>query len=357
MKARYDVQGIIFTTVPHRPSGFPADPDGYTEWIVLSPTKHKVLEAPGYPQRVPKPAGPPAYAIRSAPNMGTGLFATKDIKCGELILAERPLLVSPRNIVQRLPCLANLPADCDVSTATAVVSLEFERQLEMSMARMSPENRAAYKSLLVHPKEGCGPLLGVIQTNSYGVDELFDGPELLPSSENVYAVVTKIGSRINHSCRPNILHKFSLASFSLQFYAEVDIKKGDQFFYSYCAENQSVADRQNQLSGYGFVCTCPACANATPESDKLREEYAQQAKQYCQTIARWNSSTLKRSESAIDPILKFREALIKEGLNASGNYRDLTTRIVQFYSKRGLTEKANAYREEVESYRNGFGAS
>jgi hypothetical protein len=63
-------------------------------WIVNASTKPKVLNATGYPARIPS-TRPDLYEFRSTSDMGEGLFAKHDIKRGEIIFAERPLLVIP----------------------------------------------------------------------------------------------------------------------------------------------------------------------------------------------------------------------------------------------------------------------
>ena len=56
-------------------------------------TKPKVLNAPGYPARIPEHR-PDLYEVKSTPDMGEGVFAKRDIKQGEIIFAERPLLAA-----------------------------------------------------------------------------------------------------------------------------------------------------------------------------------------------------------------------------------------------------------------------
>lgn len=91
-----------------------ASQDGNTEWLVEGLTKRKVLEILAFPQRVPKPTGSPAYTIRQTPDMGLGLFATRNIKVGELILAERPMLVTPRGIFMSSETRAKLMNSVDL---------------------------------------------------------------------------------------------------------------------------------------------------------------------------------------------------------------------------------------------------
>ena len=92
----------VVATIPPRIVGNPPDPDGNTEWIVLGKTKQRVLDANPAQYRfqpVPKPSGgADNYIVKSTPTMGKGVFATRDIKMGDIIFAERPLVIAPRVI-------------------------------------------------------------------------------------------------------------------------------------------------------------------------------------------------------------------------------------------------------------------
>jgi len=129
----------------------------------------------GYSARVPKPRED-LYEVRSTPDMGEGLFAKRDIIRGEIIFAERPLLVLPE-----------LPRG---SSGQGPDSL-----IEAAIAHLPPESQAAFRALSNdYTPDQCGPLLGIARTNNYDLRNLYDGSD---SSAN-YKIVNKIASRINH---------------------------------------------------------------------------------------------------------------------------------------------------------------
>lgn len=196
---------LLMTTIPPRTVEGPDDPDGHSEWIVLGPTKAKVVNHPAYPQPVPKrtpvegDSDGPAYEIKDTPDtaMGKGMFATRDIRVGELIFSERPLLVSPRNI--GVLGALHIPAEQenDMRTVQAVAMYEWEKQLEVAVGRMTEENQKAFRELMNnHKEDGSGPLLGIVRTNGYSIEEFYDGEERTDVS--AYGAVLKLGSRINH---------------------------------------------------------------------------------------------------------------------------------------------------------------
>jgi len=73
--------------------------------------------------------------------------------------------------------------------------LQIERTLELAIGRLPPESQVDYKTLRnVRTDDGSGPLYGVMMTNSYGINKLYDGSD----KDKNYGAVCKIGSRINH---------------------------------------------------------------------------------------------------------------------------------------------------------------
>ncbi|KAF8148417.1 hypothetical protein B0H34DRAFT_758532 [Crassisporium funariophilum] len=303
--------GIIFTTIPATFN----DPDGYSQWIVRGNTKRKVIECPGYPRPIPKPKGrKPAYIIKSTPTMGIGMFAARDIQFGELVMSERPLLVNPRSI--NLPI--RVPDGCTDEQYRQLMMFEWEKQLEVAVGRMEDEDKTAFLDLMNnHKEDGSGPLLGITRTNGYGVAKLFDGPDA--ATPHLYTAVGKHASRVNHSCMPNVTQNFTIPSFSLQFTATKLIKAGEQIFYTYCGKFQSVAERQAELAPYGIVCQCPACANATPQTDALRKNYRQKIEEF-KLLSMQFITDPSRAAEVLDSVLKLKNALDKEGLNVDRCY-------------------------------------
>jgi len=338
---------LLMTSIPSKTLVGPRDPDGHSVWMVLGPTKAKVVNSPGFPQPMPKPKASngiePAYVIKSTPDMGLGVFATRDIKMDELIFAERPLLVSPRSSVG--VTVRNLE-QYDVKTQMAIVMMEWEKLLGAAVGRMEPEDRKAFMELAnSHREDGSGPILGIIRTNGFKVGGIYDGPKERADGNNAYSGVIKIGSRINHSCMPNVLIKFSTPSFSFQCTALVDIKAGEQLFYAYCGVEQSAAKRQLELAPYGIVCSCPACTHATPETDELRTEYRKMAMNYLGKL-----TGRQVAESAIEPVIRFKDALIREGFHYTREYKAMISLLQTLYERIGMKEKARPYKEEYKRY-------
>jgi hypothetical protein len=98
----------------------------------------------------------------------------------------------------------------------------------------------------------------------------------------------------------------------MQFYATRDIEAGEQLFYSYCAADRTVAERQTELAPYSFVCKCPVCVNATPETDKLRTTFEAQIQAFRNIVL---NSESKINQTMLKKALRLEKAMIKEGLD------------------------------------------
>jgi len=189
---------LVITSVPQPVP----DDEIQCAWITEASAKENVLNTPGYPARIPKPRRLDLYEVRPTPDMGLGLFAKRDIKRGDLILAERPLLVAPLG-------MRALQSATQISEFIVSESL-----LEAAIAHLPSESQADYKALHnVHLGDlnlG-GHLLGIALTNAYSIT-LYGSDKTL-----INAAVCKIGSRINHRCLalPFKLPRTWLTSFQL----------------------------------------------------------------------------------------------------------------------------------------------
>ena len=198
---------LLITAIPTRPyTIIPSadDPDGHSEWIVHGPTKAKIVNGPGYLKPVPKPPLPrPSYVVKSSPGKGVGVFATRDIKAGELVLSERPLLVTPKStmgLAMQLNDVMN-EQNYDLETRKAILAMEWEKYLTVAVDRMLPEDKEEFMKLAnCHQHDDDGPISGIVRTNSFMLDGLYDGREEREDGLNTYGGVTKIGSRFNHRC-------------------------------------------------------------------------------------------------------------------------------------------------------------
>ncbi|KAG6829717.1 hypothetical protein H0H93_014351, partial [Arthromyces matolae] len=197
---------------------------------------------------------PPRYRIGPSEH-GTGMFATCDIAMGDLIFAERPVLVMPRKmmILNVDPGAVSVDEIPDAQTIQMHIA-QREKFLEVLVERMEEKDQEEFYELFnSHTEDGSGPILGRVRTNGFAV--IFGDEK---TAEPHSATFLK-GSRMNHSCIPNVTHHFDHASFSLRFHAIRPIKANSELFCSYTTVSFPKSQRSLELLSYGFTCTCPAC--------------------------------------------------------------------------------------------------
>jgi hypothetical protein len=92
---------------------------------------------------------------------------------------------------------------------------------------------------------------------------------------NAFGRVFLLGSRINHSCLPNINFAYNSMLEKETFHAIRDITAGEELTIMYInGTNRTRSQRQAELDKWGFRCTCPACEN-TLQGRKREEKRAQ----------------------------------------------------------------------------------
>ncbi|KAF8995787.1 hypothetical protein BDQ17DRAFT_1545077 [Cyathus striatus] len=229
-----------------------------TEVIARLHINDKILSTPGYPSPLPILNKPPAYKIKHTGTvMGLGMFVTRDINPGDLILVERALFMidltvwvpyydvdAVRTIKKYGPCVpVNLAA--------------LKEHVPMAFERLSEENKKNYLKLAQceadtrHDK-----LVGIFTTNAFGM-LLFEDME-----KDRFGFVAKELSRINHSCVPNCMFIFNIPSFAIYLRAGKTIKKGEQIFLSYRGvdDNFTFAARKSFLQKFSITCKCHICS-------------------------------------------------------------------------------------------------
>lgn len=94
--------------------------------------------------------------------MGLGLYATRNIMSGELIIAERPLvLVSP---MMGLDGRGYNPETTTLEQYKQVLLAEKEQEVRIMFERMLPEDQATFMALANdHLHDGSGPIMGIIR--------------------------------------------------------------------------------------------------------------------------------------------------------------------------------------------------
>ncbi|RXW13223.1 hypothetical protein EST38_g12634 [Candolleomyces aberdarensis] len=343
---------VIVTYVPPCPlDESERHPDGHTIWMTKPATKAKYYSNQDWPKPLPKI--PCKIVVRPTDDgTGMGVFATRDIKRFEPVLVERPYIVYPRRDVVGAFSKKALQELSEKQLGQLMVKKSEPFFRYMVDQRMTSEERREFMSLAnSHTHDGSGPVFGIVRTNGFGIEFR----ERLPGADRDfgmkmggYGAVTKIGSRFNHSCIPDVGHGFDASTFTMRFIALRDIKKGSQIFTSYASFNATKAERQKALAPYGFECTCRACVNATPQSDKLRKVSVALTQRWrSQAINVWPKDP-NLTEKVLIPILETKRRMEEEGLDTKdAGYFTFPEILFRVYEKVGNIAKLKEAKDEL----------
>ncbi|KAI4524672.1 SET domain-containing protein [Schizophyllum commune Tattone D] len=261
----YDARTFVITTIPARDEDLSVHTltercDGWTEAIIDGDTKRAIFSQRAFPAPISCPS---SIAHRVEPtDGGKGLFGTRRLKQGELILCERPLVMVPRALVSgnKTSATSIIPA----STGPGAL-------FDVLVKRMLPERREVLLKLAQVPACDVIGVDGLVRLTGLNVNGY-----TLPGTEGAdgrYVAVYETLSRANHSCRPNAHFSFHKPSFSVRLRALRDIKAGEEILISYVPPEAPYAQRQKELAHYGFSCTCAVCEEG-PSADERRARLA-----------------------------------------------------------------------------------
>ncbi|KAK7689441.1 hypothetical protein QCA50_007233 [Cerrena zonata] len=222
----------LFTTLPPYNDARPNEP--ITECIIRPEIKDTILAIPGFPHPFTTP-DPPRYEIKLIRGAGMGMVATVDLDVGDVILAERPLLVT----TQLLQRAGQLP-------------WQHPHHLQRMVVERMPKETAEEFFALHNCKGYTQPsITGIFNTNAIGIGAL-------PGYPADCGAVCKVISRVNHSCSPTATWAFHVESFAVQLRAILPIRKGEEVFVNYGTRGQRLEERQQYLlRRYKFKCACP----------------------------------------------------------------------------------------------------
>ena len=254
-------------------------------------------------------APPKAYKFArvTAYDGGIGAFATRDLKRGEVLLREAP-----------------------------IVQTTMER-LEADVAALDDRRRKQLFSLCDWRATAAGApktALGVFQANGYPAPFAGGGDG---------AAVFLAFSRFNHGCAPNVHHAWDPARREKVVFAARDVPRGAELLTNYVDPCAARADRRAALEArFGFACACAVCGLADPApSDARRTALADlDASIFAATRRGRYADALRDAESRV--------ALLRdEGLDSPANLVRTCHDAYQAATHGGMPDAARAWLAKV----------
>lgn len=164
----------------------------------------------------------PAYIQAERKGKGRGLITTREVKQGETLFYDRPLLIfdSVRGPRHRGRGVAN-------------------KEFEYALAYLMQEKRNIFYKLH-NAYAGTDKALGIIDTNAASIITL-DGDDV------TYSGIFPTFARINHSCDPNVGIEFDAKLGALRVFSIKSIAKGEELETTYIITAQRRRERRSQL--------------------------------------------------------------------------------------------------------------
>ena len=198
---------------------------------------------------------------------GTGLLTARDVKAGELILAEEPLVsfhAVPKDVIHQMEWLTVGKRPDGEEFANG------KQTIAAGLRKVSPNRKKKFRELHGEGRNYTDADrhhqdydLSRVRLNAFSDDDP-DEHGLQLSVERVFEII----SRINHSCKPNAVMTWNKRLEQGTIFAITGISEGDEITISYYADLhsqlRSIRERCTMLfESHGFVCLCPACGPST----------------------------------------------------------------------------------------------
>ncbi|KAH8114591.1 hypothetical protein DFH11DRAFT_1508453 [Phellopilus nigrolimitatus] len=216
----------------------------------------------------------PAFAVVDLPGRGKGLVATRNIKQGELLIKEKPLILVPSS----------------TSMSPSVL-------IKQHLSLLSPSKRNEFYSLsYVTPANDQVPA----STESLSDDEValaIFQTNAISAGEN--AGIFPWTARLNHGCSAafNSVYSWRPGEGIIVVHALKSVKRGDELLTTYTDTKKSREERQHYLkSFYDFPCTCSVCSLPDPESAASDDRLTRMSS-LSQTFASWGHGQIDGKEA------------------------------------------------------------
>ena len=216
-------------------------------------------------------AGDVGFTVKAIDGKGLGALATAPIRRGDRVLQEAPLICMDTNQTSAL----------DDQTAWQAL----DELLREQVASLRSDEEARFWALGDAFTEGEKTAAGVFCTNAVSCE---GQAMLFPQT-----------SRMNHSCRPNVVHSWQGEDGLMVLHATRAIQPGEELCICYVPGFLSQEQRQAQLMRrWRFSCCCPACkSESTRQSDELRLRLAALDAQLSAQTRLWQSRSFTASEA------------------------------------------------------------
>ena len=242
----------------------------------------------------------PPYVIRESPGKGRGLFATRKIKAGQVILEEYPLMTVSGGGMSVGEFRDKYYPNLSEEIKAEILQLNDPAEDIKTLDTDTVEKLARKNPVLMFYKKAdtdeIRKIFRIFYGNSYQICEVAD---LYDTTEG--GLYNKI-SLINHSCIPNATLSWVMGDFKRkQVRAFRIIEKDEEIVASYLKSDfiyvSRESRRQELLETYGFPCQCSECSREgedLEENERMRAEIREKGEEGNQLVGRLGSEPVPR---------------------------------------------------------------
>ncbi|KAJ3993846.1 hypothetical protein F5050DRAFT_1677536 [Lentinula boryana] len=339
----YELHELICTTQPAQLTNATREtnPDGWTECLLTGLMKQTILETPLFPQQLSQP-NHSRHRVGEASHKSTtlkplpGLYATKELDMGDLILSERPVLIMP--VMMRVgEIFYQTLSQLTQRERLDVARNQWQKALETLFARLSKEDQEEFWKLRdVQEKDGKKSIDGIVKTNGFAILGLADPG--LKDNLGAYTGVCLVLSQLNHSCRPNVERYWDMPSFSMQLRATRRIAEDEELTVSFINQLEPYTVRKKDLSLFNIVCSCQSCKK--PKIGDMRRKQFLKGTPTSDDFTYWIKEVSLPRDQLIKRALVQISLLEDDGLENSTYYQECLTTIMLCYVALGDAKMA-----------------
>ncbi|KAK6003939.1 hypothetical protein QM012_008789 [Aureobasidium pullulans] len=288
---------------------------------------------------VPTPSG--LYEQRPSPTAGIGVFAVAAIPSGTRILCEAPLFALPDDddVIACYLAVKNLPLDQQSAfwSLAACTSPPGDTEWIDELREACDEDIGDAFDDLVKKYEDA---FSIYETNRFTLRYPDGSPNKLGIFPNA--------ARFNHSCSPNVYHRYNPNIDRLTIHALRDIHPGEEICTAYIDICHDAAERRRILRHWGFKCCCQACEAQDLARETRRNRLEQlmttmQRREYKRSFENWGVWDYAEALTTVEEVISI---MLDDGLEETDTLGEAYENAAAYNIAMGSREDAIKWAEK-----------
>ncbi|RVD84859.1 uncharacterized protein DFL_003196 [Arthrobotrys flagrans] len=284
------------------------------------------------------------YEERQTPEAGIGAFATTTIPSGTRIFCEESLIMLPDEaghveVYNAVKALEPKKQEMYWALAASTKASRDVGWIEKLRGACDEDISSTFNDLVSSHEHAWS----IYETNRFTCKSL--------SSSTKSLGIFPQSARLNHSCSPNVFHRYNPVINRLTVHALRDIQKGEELLTSYIDICHPTVVRRQILKHWGFRCRCEACDSPDDEEDcrrkRIEDLFTKIKKRETRKLKNGNKWTDKECQWSLGVVVKCIRLLEKEGMGETDTLGVVYTEGVRLVVKVGEEERAVEWAEKV----------